>query len=155
MSKVYSFKRVQQITISLQEAWLFFSAAENLVRITPKDMKFKIISSPAGRDLYPGQIIEYKVTPLLGIGMYWMTEITHVSPPNYFVDEQRFGPYSFWHHQHHFRQIDGGIEMTDIVHYKLPLGILGDWANTLFVQQKLNSIFGYRKKIIEEIFSTY
>jgi ligand-binding SRPBCC domain-containing protein len=102
--------------------------------------------------MYPGQIIEYKVSPVLGIPLYWMTEITHVEEGRYFVDEQRFGPYSLWHHQHHFRQVDRGVEMTDIVHYRLPLGFLGDIANGLFVKKQLEHIFEFRHKRVVELF---
>ena len=124
MSKVYSFKTVQQIPISLDEAWDFFSNPANLANITPDGMGFKTISKFHGDTMYAGQVIEYKVSPVLGIPLYWMTEITHVDDKKYFVDEQRYGPYNMWHHQHHFKTIDGGVEMTDIVHYKLPL-----WRN--------------------------
>jgi ligand-binding SRPBCC domain-containing protein len=102
--------------------------------------------------MYPGQIIEYKVRPVLGIPLYWMTEITHVADQQYFVDEQRFGPYSLWHHQHHFKAVEGGVEMTDIVHYKLPLGWLGDIANNLFVKAQLKKIFAYRYQKTEALF---
>ena len=105
--------------------------------------------------MYPGQIIEYKVKPVLGIPLYWMTEITHVEAEKYFVDEQRFGPYSLWHHQHHFRSIQGGVEMTDIVHYKIPFGILGDWGNAMFVRKELKYIFDYRHKAVEENFGVF
>ncbi len=102
--------------------------------------------------MYAGQIIEYTVKPLLGIPLYWMTEITHVQPHVYFVDEQRYGPYSMWHHQHHFKEIDGGVEMTDIVHYKIPFWILGDIANTLFVRSQLEGIFSYRTEVVNKMF---
>ena len=115
-------------------------------------MGFKTISKYHGDTMYAGQVIEYSVSPVLGIPLYWMTEITHVDDKKYFVDEQRFGPYNMWHHQHHFKTIDGGVEMTDIVHYKLPLWFLGDIANTLFVKKQLNGIFDYRFKKVEELF---
>ena len=102
--------------------------------------------------MYAGQIIEYTVKPILGIPLYWMTEITHVQDLQFFVDEQRFGPYTMWHHQHHFKAIDGGVEMTDIVHYKLPLWFLGDIANSAFVKKQLNGIFDYRFKKVEALF---
>ena len=102
--------------------------------------------------MYAGQIIEYKVSPFPGIPLYWMTEITHVEDKKYFVDEQRYGPYSLWHHQHHFKEINGGVEMTDIVHYKIPFWILGDIANSLFVNKQLKTIFDYRFKKVEELF---
>lgn len=102
--------------------------------------------------MYAGQLIEYRVSPLLGIPLYWMTEITHVVEGKYFIDEQRFGPYALWHHQHHFREVEGGVEMTDIVHYKIPLGILGALADRIFVRQKLKQIFDYRFKAVSQLF---
>ena len=103
--------------------------------------------------MYAGQLIEYRVSPVLGIPMYWMTEITHVVEGKYFIDEQRFGPYALWHHQHHFREVEGGVEMTDIVHYKIHLGLLGWIADRLFVRQKLEQIFDYRYRKVAELFS--
>jgi ligand-binding SRPBCC domain-containing protein len=152
MSKVYSLKTVQKIPIPLNDAWDFFSSPANLKEITPTNLGFNIVSKHHGDKMYAGQIIEYKVSPVLGIPLYWMTEITHVQDKQFFVDEQRFGPYSMWHHQHHFKAVDGGVEMTDIVHYKLPFWFLGDIANTLFVQQQLQSIFDFRWKRVEELF---
>jgi ligand-binding SRPBCC domain-containing protein len=105
--------------------------------------------------MYPGQIIEYKVRPLLQIPVYWMTEITHVEDKQFFVDEQRFGPYSLWHHQHHFLTVPGGVEMTDIVHYKIPFWFLGDLANRLMIRKKLKEIFEYRFKAVEEKFGSW
>jgi ligand-binding SRPBCC domain-containing protein len=102
--------------------------------------------------MYAGQIIEYKVSPVLGIPIYWMTEITQVDDKKHFIDEQRFGPYSLWHHQHHFKEVPGGVEMTDIVHYKLPFWFLGDIAHSLFVKKQLQHIFNYRFKKVEELF---
>jgi ligand-binding SRPBCC domain-containing protein len=153
MSKVYSLKTEQVLPISLQEAWHFFSNPNNLQKITPAHLDFKIISKYNGDVMYPGQVIEYKVKPVLGIPLYWMTEITHVQDSKYFIDEQRFGPYSLWHHQHHFKEVAGGVEMIDIVHYKLPLWILGDIAHALFVKQQVKQIFDYRYKKVEELFS--
>lgn len=155
MSKVYTIKEVQNMPLTLQKAWDFFSKPANLKDITPANMGFIIRSRYHGEQMYPGQIIEYTVKPLLGIPFYWMTEITHVADGKYFIDEQRFGPYSLWHHQHHFKQIPGGVEMTDIVHYKIPFWFAGDIANALFVRQQLRKIFDYRFKIIEEKFGAY
>lgn len=152
MSKVYSIKTVQVMPISMEKAWDFFSSPANLATITPDSLGFKIISKHHGSAMYSGQIIEYKVSPLLGIPIYWMTEITHVENRKYFVDEQRFGPYSLWHHQHHFREVPNGVEMTDIVHYKLPLWFLGDIAHSLFVKKQLKGIFDYRFKKVKELF---
>ena len=152
MSKVYSIKTIQQIPISLDEAWDFFSSPKNLKEITPGNLGLKVISTHHGEKVYPGQVIEYKVSPVLGIPLYWMTEITHVEDKRYFVDEQRFGPYSLWHHQHHFKSNATGVEMTDIVHYKLPGWFLGDIANSLFVKRQLKQIFDHRYKIVTERF---
>jgi ligand-binding SRPBCC domain-containing protein len=155
MSKVYSLNTIQKMPVDLETAWNFFSRADNLKDITPAALGFKIISNTHDESMYAGQIIEYKVKPILGISLYWMTEITQVQQKKYFVDEQRYGPYSLWHHQHHFKQIIGGIEMTDIVHYKIPFGFLGNLANTLFVKTELKKIFNYRFKIIEERFGKW
>ncbi len=155
MSKVYSIKTVQKIPITLTEAWAFFSKPDNLKQITPADLGFNIISKHHGETMYPGQVIEYKISPLLGISLYWMTEITHVADQKYFVDEQRFGPYSLWHHQHHFKTIEGGVEMTDIVHYKLPLFFIGDIAHILFVKAQLQKIFDYRFDAVEQKFGKW
>ena len=152
MSKVYSLKTVQILPITLDAAWDFFSSPKNLSSITPANMGFNIISKHHGEKMYPGQLIEYKVSPVLNIPLYWMTEITHVEDKKYFVDEQRFGPYSMWHNQHHFKVVDGGVEMTDIVHYKLPFWLLGDIANSLFVQKQLKGIFDYRYAKVEQLF---
>jgi len=154
VSKVYSFKTVQLIPTDLKTAWDFFSNPNNLKNITPVNLGFKVISKYQGDTMYPGQVIEYKVSPLMGIPLYWMTEITHVEDKKYFVDEQRYGPYSLWHHQHHFKEVNGGVEMTDIVHYKIPFWFLGDIANSLFVQQQVQGIFDFRFKKVEELFVT-
>ena len=151
----YSFQTIQRIPLSLEQAWDFFSNPANLQRITPDGMGFEIISQYHGNMMYPGQLIEYKVKPLLGVPLYWMTEITHVQDRQYFIDEQRFGPYALWHHQHHFKAIEGGVEMIDIVHYRIPLGILGDIANRLFVRAKLQSIFDYRFEAVEKLFGKW
>ncbi|HEY0677854.1 MAG TPA: SRPBCC family protein [Chitinophagaceae bacterium] len=145
----YSLKRVQILPISLDEAWDFFSNPANLNDITPTDLKFKILSNSGSDKMYAGQIITYTVNPFPGFPVFWMTEITHVKEKEYFVDEQRFGPYAFWHHSHFFKPVKEGVEMTDIVHYKLPLGPLGRLAHRLFVRKKLNNIFNYRFQTLE------
>jgi ligand-binding SRPBCC domain-containing protein len=152
MSKVYSIKTVQQIPVDIDTAWEFFSRPDNLKHITPANLGFNIISNHHGDTMYPGQIIEYTVKPVLGIPLYWMTEITHVLDKQYFVDEQRYGPYSMWHHQHHFKPITDGVEMTDIVHYKIPFWIAGDIAHTLFVKAQLQQIFNHRFIAVEQRF---
>jgi ligand-binding SRPBCC domain-containing protein len=152
MAKAHSIKTVQLLPITIEEAWEFFSNPANLAKITPPNMGFNIISEHHGPKMYAGQIIEYTVKPLLGIPLYWMTEITQVVDGKYFIDEQRFGPYTLWHHQHHFKQVPGGVEMTDIVHYKLPLGFIGRIGNALFVKKQLTEIFDYRFKKADEVF---
>ncbi|MFN5134007.1 MAG: SRPBCC family protein [Chitinophagaceae bacterium] len=151
----FSLKTVQNLPVDLDTAWDFFSNPANLQAITPQNMGFQILSNHHGSKMYAGQIIEYKVKPVLGIPIYWMTEITHVKDRKYFVDEQRFGPYQLWHHQHHFKEIDGGVEMTDIVHYRNPLGVLGNIANSLFVKNQLKQIFEYRFEKVEELFGKW
>ena len=155
MSKVYSLKTVSILPISLDAAWDYFSRPDNLKDITPTELGFTIRSKHHGSTMYAGQIIEYTVKPVLGIPLYWMTEITHVEDKRFFVDEQRFGPYSLWHHQHHFKAIEGGVEMTDIVHYKLPFWFLGDIAHGLFVKKQLQGIFDFRTKRVEELFGKW
>lgn len=149
---VHFLKAVQKIPAGLPEVWSFFSDPANLKKITPAYMRFNVISRYNSDIIYAGQVIEYTVRPLLGIPLYWMTEITQVKDNRYFIDEQRYGPYSLWHHQHHFKTIEGGIEMTDIVHYKIPFGFLGDAANSLFVRKQLRQIFSYRyQKTVEAL----
>lgn len=151
----HSIKTVQKIPISLKEAWEFFSNPANLQVITPDKMGFKVISKHHGDIMYAGQIIEYSLKPVLGIPFYWMTEITQIKDQEYFIDEQRFGPYKLWHHQHHFKAVEGGVEMTDIVHYKNPMWFLGRLANALFVKKQLQGIFDYRFKKVEELFGKW
>ena len=154
--KAFHLKFSQQIPISLEEAWDFFSSPMNLAKITPADMAFVVTSElPANQKMYPGMIITYKVSPVAGIKLNWMTEITQVEDHKYFIDEQRFGPYKFWHHQHHFKEIPGGVEMDDILTYGLPMGIFGNIANSVFVANKLQQIFDYRTKKVIELFGSY
>jgi ligand-binding SRPBCC domain-containing protein len=150
----YSLKTELNIPISISEAWTFFSSPKNLSKITPELMGFIITNEPAD-NMFQGQIITYKVSPLLGIKINWMTEITTVKQNEYFIDEQRFGPYSLWHHRHHFYEIDGGVKMIDEVNYKLPFGFIGRIAHGLFIKKKLKSIFDYREKVLLEMFGKY
>lgn len=149
---LHSFSTLQTLPMTLDEAWDFFSSPANLKEITPDHLGFQITSKFHGKKMYPGQIISYIVKPILGIPLEWVTEITHVEDKHFFVDEQRFGPYAFWHHQHIFRAVEGGVEMRDIVHYKVPFGILGDIANALFVKRQLKGIFDYRYTLLEKKF---
>ena len=151
--KTYLLKTEQAIPISLDKAWDFFSSPLNLAKITPKEMNFVVTSTyNADTKMYPGMIITYKVSPIFGIKMNWMTEITHVKEGEYFVDEQRFGPYALWHHQHHFKVIKGGVLMTDILNYAIPYGIIGRLGNSILVDKQIKKIFNYREKAIKEMF---
>ena len=152
---VHYLKSTQRVPVSLERAWNFFSNANNLFTITPPFLNLKIINKLHQEEMYPGQIITYKVKPLLGIPLLWVTEITHVERGKLFVDEQRKGPYKFWHHQHHFKAIEGGVEMTDIVHYSLPLGLAGQFAHKLSVKDQLRKIFTYRYFKINELFGDW
>jgi ligand-binding SRPBCC domain-containing protein len=149
---VHSLKQTQFLPISLHEAWDFFSHPKNLAVMTPEYLNLKFTNELYGEEMYPGQVMTYNVRPVLGIPMFWMTEITHVIPKKFFVDEQRFGPYALWHHQHHFEEVEGGVMMTDLIHYKAPLGFLGDLAVALFIKKQLEGIFEFRRKKVEEIF---
>ena len=152
--KIYTLHKKQNLPITIDEAWAFLSNPGNLKTITPDYMSFDILSG-ADRAMYPGQIIQYIVTPVLGIKTKWVTEITHVKDKQYFVDEQRFGPYALWHHKHFIREIKGGVEMEDIIDYKLPFGWLGQMVQPILVEPKLDSIFEYRKKKLEGLFGVY
>lgn len=139
------------LPISIQQAWDFFSTPKNLNEISPDDVVFKIISAVPEK-MYEGLFITYKVSPLLGIPLNWVTEITHINEPYYFVDEQRQGPYSIWHHEHHFKKVAGGVLMTDILHYDVGLSFIGWIVEKLFVDKKVNEIFAYRTEKLKQLF---
>ncbi|TRX39269.1 SRPBCC family protein [Flavobacterium restrictum] len=151
--KVYKKETIQLVNASLDECWDFFSSPKNLQKITPETMGFQITDYD-GKSMYAGQIIQYKVSPLLGLKLSWMTIITDVKENSYFIDEQRFGPYALWHHKHFFEATPNGTKMTDVVHYALPLGFLGRILNTLVVKNKLNEIFDYRTKTVDKLFNS-
>lgn len=142
----------QTIPLNKEKLWDFISSPGNLNLITPSEMAFEILSELDSEKMYSGQIINYKVSPLMGIKLNWVTEITHVEEGSYFVDEQRFGPYSFWHHKHFLKEISGGVEMIDIIDYKLPFGFIGRLINQIMVKGKLNAIFEFRRKKLIELF---
>ncbi|MEK9603890.1 MAG: SRPBCC family protein [Flavobacteriaceae bacterium] len=152
--KLYRLQVKQNLPISMEKAWEFLSDPKNLKTITPDYMGFKIIDGD-DKMMYPGQIIKYIVTPVLGIPTQWVTEITHVKEGAYFVDEQRFGPYALWHHKHFIRPIKNGVEMEDIIDYKIPLGILGQMVHPIIVKPKLREIFDYRRKKLTALFGDY
>lgn len=155
MGKIHQIKSIQKIPVSLEVAWNFFSNPHNLLNITPAFLNLKLSKELFGDEVYAGQVMTYSVKPIFGISMTWMTEITHVEPLKFFVDEQRKGPYKLWHHQHHFKPIEGGVEITDLVHYRLPLGLLGSLGHTLTVKNKLKEIFTYRYFKINELFGDW
>lgn len=142
---------IQKLPIPIPKAWDFFSNPRNLEIITPPWLDLRI-TSEITEEIYPGMIITYDLTPFLGISLDWVTEIKHVVRPNLFVDEQRFGPYRFWHHKHLFREIPGGIEMRDIVHYAFRFGLLGKFAGTFFVSDRVSEIFNFRHEKLKELF---
>jgi ligand-binding SRPBCC domain-containing protein len=149
--KLYQLKSTQFLPISLDQAWDFLSDPRNLKTITPDYMGFEICDG-ADRPMYQGQIIQYIVTPVFGIKTKWVTEITHVVDKSFFVDEQRFGPYAFWHHKHFLKEVPGGVEMEDIIDYKIPFGWLGQLVHPILVKPKLNEIFNYRTQKLTELF---
>lgn len=152
---LHTLKTTQFFHADLATVWDFMSTPKNLARITPQSMGFEVLSKEEElQQMYPGQIIEYYVKPVLGIKLHWVTEITHVHPQEFFVDEQRFGPYQFWHHQHLFKAVNDGVEMTDLLHYKMPFGVIGKITNTLFVRKKIHDIFDYRYQKLEELFNS-
>lgn len=149
---IYQIFKEQKLEASIDEIWDFISSPGNLKKITPEYMGFEITSKQLTEKMYPGMIISYKVKPLPGIKTRWVTEITHVKEKKYFVDEQRIGPYSLWHHQHHIKEIENGVMMTDIVTYRPPFGILGRVANSLIIKKQLEKIFSYREYAMNQRF---
>lgn len=139
---------------SIEKVWVFFSSPKNLNLLTPSDMQFEIITDVESVSMYAGQLIQYNISPFAGIKMPWVTEITQVKHQTYFIDEQRFGPYAFWHHQHHFEECEEGILMTDHLHYKLPMGFLGKLFAGNFVSQKIERIFDYRQQAVDNYFKS-
>lgn len=148
----FRLETTQLVNASLAEVWDFISSPKNLKHITPEHMGFDIITPNLPEKMYPGMMIEYIVKPVLGIPMHWLTEITHVQDHAFFVDEQRSGPYSLWHHQHHIKETPNGILMTDIVHYIPPMGFLGSIANAVFIKNQLKQIFDFRTIAVEKRF---
>ncbi len=153
-SGIYTLISEQILPISLDKAWDFFTVPNNLDKITPAEMKFKITNNPPPKT-YKGQIITYEIGILSGINSNWITEITHLEDRKFFVDEQRFGPYAMWHHEHHFEELGNDkIKMTDIVNFKLPFGFLGDFFAGKLVTNKVKTIFENRFVILEKTFSS-
>lgn len=150
---MYMIKHSQRLPLTPAECWKFFSNPKNLQEITPAHMNFQILNdlSPG---MYAGQIISYTVSPVFNYPLKWVTEITHVDEPHYFIDEQRFGPYAFWHHEHRFTPTPEGTEMHDTVYYKLRWGIFGRLLHKLFIKKQLEAIFAYRKEKLAALFGS-
>jgi len=149
--KLHTLEQEQILPIPLEEAWDFFSSPANLDATTPPDLRLSITSPPAKR-IFEGQIITYRVRVAPLVHVSWFTEIKYVDEGRSFVDEQRFGPYKFWHHRHEFEAVPGGVLVRDEVHYALPFGPFGGIAHALFVRRKLEWIFRFRRKILAEKF---
>ena len=154
--RTYFFKFETSLPIPLTEAWDFFSSPLNLSKITPAKMNFKVLSDyEAESKIYEGMLIRYKVSPVFNLPMNWVTEITHIKHEEYFIDEQRFGPYAMWHHEHHFEAVKGGVLMTDLLTYAIPYGIIGQIANSILVESQVKQIFNYRETAITDLFGAY
>ena len=149
---MYTLKRTQLLHLSLDEAWVFFSDPNNLSIITPPEMDFRV-GEGAIEKMYAGMIISYRLRPIGIFRSLWVTEITHVDAPHFFVDEQRIGPYKFWHHKHYFSQVADGVQVDDVVHYEVPFGLLGRLLHRLFIAKRLQTIFDYRAKVLSERFN--
>jgi ligand-binding SRPBCC domain-containing protein len=148
--KLHQIHRKQVIPISISEAWEFFSSPENLSTITPSWLNLTVISD-LPRGMHSGMIISYRITPIVRVPTIWISEITHVEAPVYFVDEQRLGPFRFWHHQHVFKEVGRNVEMQDLVNYAMPLGPIGEMVHAVSVRKKVEAIFDFRQKALEQI----
>jgi ligand-binding SRPBCC domain-containing protein len=148
---MHKLKQTQFLPISLDQAWDFFATPKNLNEVTPGDMVFEITSELPPK-MYEGLIITYRIRPMMNIAVNWVTEITHIKEKEFFVDEQRMGPYNIWHHEHHFRAVEGGVLMTDLLHYDIGKSVFGWIAGKLFVHKKVRDIFDYRRKVLEGYF---
>lgn len=152
--KLYRLQTVHRIPVSLDEAWAFFSNPTHLSFITPPWLDFQL-TNEAPEHIRPGTIITYTIRPIWRVPVHWVTEVTHMDAPHLFVDEQRFGPYRFWHHQHHFRPVEHGVEVEDLVHYMLPLGPIGALAHAATVQRRLQEIFEFRRQALTRRYGSW
>ena len=151
--KLHRLRTVQQLPVPPEQVWDFFVSPKNLARVASPQLDFQMTNEPLD-PLRPGSLLTYRLRPLFGVPLTWMTEIRHMEPPHYFVDEQRFGPYKLWHHQHDFRPIEGGTEVVDDLHYALPLSPLGELAHGL-VRRRLEEIFAFRRQVLEAHFGIW
>lgn len=149
---IYQFKSEHFLPITMENAWDFFSSPENLAKITPPEMDFKVLTKSGPDEIYDGMLIDYSIKPLFGIPMYWQTEIYMVDKPNCFADRQLKGPYKLWEHKHTFIKKEGGVLMEDEVNYQLPLGITGQIIHSILVRKMVENIFIFRRKVLDQIF---
>ncbi|MGE5437627.1 MAG: SRPBCC family protein [Syntrophothermus sp.] len=150
--KIFTIKTNQKLPIDIKSAWEFFSSPKNLQTITPEYLSFKMVDDELPDKMYSGTIIVYKIRPLFGIPITWVTEIKHIHEYKFFIDEQVFGPYKMWHHKHFFKEIEGGTEIEDLVHYTMGWSIFGSIAHKLIIRKQLNGIFEFRRKKLIELF---
>lgn len=150
---IHQLQREQQLYCDIETAWKFFSSANNLSEITPKDMNFIVLTKLEDDEIYEGMLIDYYVSPLLGIKMKWQTEIKQVSFQKSFTDFQKKGPYKLWNHFHEFIPNENGVLMKDTIDYELPMGFFGEIAHGLFVKKKLEHIFNYRYQVLNKLFN--
>lgn len=148
-----SLHQKQVLPITLDTAWSFFSDPGNLQNITPENMDFRIIFPNDQIKMFPGMILQYKVRLIFNISMTWLTEITQVREPFFFIDSQLKGPYKFWHHQHHFREVAEGVEMEDILFYEVPGGVFGKLLEKVIIEKRVEGIFNYRAAKLKMLFS--
>jgi len=149
---LYRFEHTQIIPLTLEDSWRFFTNPRNLSELTPAAMNFRHRFEPDAERVYPGMILAYSLTPMAGIPVNWVTEITHVEPLVRFIDEQKSGPFSMWHHIHEFSEVPEGTKIHDTLYYSLPFSFLGQFAHSLFVKNQIENIFRYRSKRMKEIF---
>lgn len=152
---MYTIRYSQRVPLSLDDCWRFFSSPRNLQTITPEHLCFEILNDPGPGTIYAGQIIHYRIRPIGKIPIEWVTEITHVQKPDYFIDEQRSGAYKLWHHEHRFEPIKNGVLMHDTVYYQLPFGFAGRALHALWVKGAVEAIFTYRKEKLDALFGSY
>ena len=152
---MFTYEQSQKVPAPIEQVWDFISSPANLKHITPPYMGFDVMTPNLPEKMYEGMIIRYNVSPLAGIKMEWVTEITHIKDLEFFVDMQQKGPYKFWHHQHHLKEIDGGVLMHDIVNYEPPYYFIGQIANKIIINKKLNEIFDFRRNKMEEVFGKF
>jgi ligand-binding SRPBCC domain-containing protein len=149
---IHTINRTLTVHAPLAECWSFFSNPRNLARITPPNLGLHV-PGDVPDEMHAGLMIEYRVRPLFGFQIVWLTEITHVDQPRYFVDEQRVGPYRIWHHEHRFYPVDSDrTEVLDTIHYVLPLSPISEIIHGVTVEPKLRQIFEYRERVIRELF---